>query len=336
MIKHITQKDLPTCVNGEIYMYKSHPHKSRCELANNKINIYCTVCNYNITNNFCKCSSEKLLQDDRTSMRNAIKSHNHIPETCKKFLEMKGCSIEHFKSIFKDDTGTQYGQGEGKWSFDHIISPKSNFDLNKQNHREFIFHYKNIQKLIFPKNQKKGCKVNEAEINYVLSVIDTMEIDKIHDQLKIMRNNQHNIKPNNDLTHNELLNENHEQISEQIGEQICEKKVNTNKQLKLNSVIPDRRKDYPRETKKVCTSSDLCKINPVINKLIKEREKEEKKIISINDLINIEIEKSCSQIKKENKEIDKQMNYFLNEMNYFLNKKKRNEESLFLLSSYVS
>jgi hypothetical protein len=336
-MKLITRKELPSGIDGEIYMYKSHPNPAQCKIVNNKVNMICTQCNSNITNNWCQCSlPKKLLHEDRILMRNAIKSHKHTFETCKKFLEMKGCNIEHFKSIFKDETGTQHGKGEGTWSFDHIISPVSNFDLTKQNHREFIFHYKNIQKMIYPTNQKKGCKVNQAEINYVLSVIDTMEIDKIHDQLKIMRNNQNNIKPNNNLTHNELLNENHEQISEHIGEPICEKKVNTNKQLKLNSVIPDRRKDYPRETKKEVTSSDLWKINIIINKLIKDREKEEnnikiirKKIISINDLINIEIEKSCSQIKKENCQIDKQINLLQN-------KKMKNDESLALLSSYVS
>lgn len=329
MIKHITKKDLPTCVNGEIYMYKSHPHKSRCELANNKINILCTVCNKNITNNWCECSlNKKLLHEDRVMMRNVIKSHTHTRETHEKFLNAKGCTIDHFRSIF-NEKDLKHGKGEGTWSFDHIISPVNNFDLNNKKHRSFIFHFKNIQKMIHPFNQQKGCKVIKSEIDYVLSVINTIEADKIHDELIIMRNKEKSVElQNNSLPNKELLNTKLEQNSE--------KNINTSKQLLANSVSIDKDREYSSRNQKVTISSDLWKINTIINKLIIDREKEQnklnsitKRIDSINDLIKLEIEKSCKEIKKENNEIDKKMNVL-----QF--KKMKNEESLSLLYNYLN
>ena len=327
-MKHITRKDLPLCMDGELYMYLSHPSPARCKIVSGKVNMICSKCTSSITNNWCKCSlSKKLLHEDRVLMRNAIKSHKPTNETRKKFVETKGCSIDHFKSIFKEDIGTQHGNGNGTWSFDHIISPATHFDLNKQNHREFIFHYKNIQKLIYPSNQKKGCKVIQAEIDYVLSVIDSMEIDKIHDQLKIMRTEHYNKISNKDLSNKELVNKN---IEPKI-----EATKNSNVLLMENQVIHDNRQENTLPSKKAALSSSFWKLNSVINKLIIEREKEEnnlnmirKRISSINDLIKLEIEKSTNEIKKENNEIDKRI-YRLQD------KKMKNEESLSLLNSYL-
>ena len=335
MIKFVSKKNLSTCVNGETYMYKSHPHPSRCEIVNTKINMLCTVCNKNITNNWCECSSnKKLLHEDRVMMRNAIKSLNHLNETKQKFLEKKGCSIEFFKSIFMDNNNNNknntiqkqiphHGKGEGSWSFDHIISPVKDFDLTNKKHQAFIFHYKNIQKLNYPDNQQKGCKVVQSEIDYVLSVIDTMDVDKIHDQLVIIRKEMK-------IETTDTLDIETTDISIEKGKK---DDIIKGKKDKIPKCILDLDK---RKQNKQDISKYFSKTNTIINRLLKDKEKEilhlntiQRRIDSINELIHLEIEKSYNEIRKQNSDIDLKMNDLQE-------KKNKNKETISLLYDYLN
>jgi hypothetical protein len=306
MTKHITKTNLPICVNGEFYMYKTHPHQCRCEIINNKINMLCSVCNKNVTNNWCECSlNKKLLHQDRVMMRNAIKSNKHTPETHTKFKKAKGCTLDHFKFIF-NEIDLKYGKGEGTWSFDHIISPVYNFDLNNEKHRAFIFHFKNIQKMTYPSNQQKGCKVVQSEIDYVMSVIDDTDIDKIHNQLEINRKEY-------------------------------KKEAKEIKDIKEGKEItPTRDENEKRKQDMNNINQYFSNKNSIINQLFKEKEKEsanlnkiKKRIESINNLIHSEILKSYNEIQKQNSDIELKINELQE-------KKNKNDISISLLNNYLN
>lgn len=84
-------------------------------------------------------------------------------------VQLLGCSIEDFLLYLESKwepgmSWSNYGQGLGKWSIDHIM-PCAIFDLTKPEHQKRCFHFSNQQPLWVTDNSAKHDKVLSNQFN---------------------------------------------------------------------------------------------------------------------------------------------------------------------------
>lgn len=80
-------------------------------------------------------------------------------------VELVGCSIESFRmyleSLWEPGMSWEnYGNHIGQWSIDHII-PCSLFDLSREDHQRYCFHFSNMQPMWHSENCSKQNNIVE-------------------------------------------------------------------------------------------------------------------------------------------------------------------------------
>lgn len=198
-----TKKDESTWVEGNIYMYKNHPFPVKYAIGNKqRLTMICTECNKSVQDNPCSCSQQqKLMHEDRMMHRTAILG-NDTPMNIAKFVEKKGCTPQEFRDYLNSDKYKyRYGKGkEDSLQCDHIVSPMGNnrnfndFDLTNKQHRDFIFHYKNIRLIPSKDNQHKNSSNHTDEIIFIYEEFyKNTSPNDIHDMLISRRKYKGNV-----------------------------------------------------------------------------------------------------------------------------------------------
>lgn len=102
----------------------------------------------------------------RTLIRNSLRRVSLRKDT--KTATLLGCSTAMFKAHLEQrfDAGmswSNYGNGTGKWSIDHI-RPLASFDLSARKNQLVAFNYLNCQPLWSLENSRKGCRMLDTDL----------------------------------------------------------------------------------------------------------------------------------------------------------------------------
>lgn len=106
-------------------------------------------------NNRKQCIADSI----RTLIRNSLR-RAQLRKDSSRTRDLLGCDIDFFIEYISnqftgDMTWENYGNGFGKWNFDHII-PLSSFDLTSLSEQKKAFHYSNCQPMNSISNMRKG------------------------------------------------------------------------------------------------------------------------------------------------------------------------------------